>query len=141
MAPVMMSCVGAYLVTSLILPRSILTEKISRRGFHLNREYGVDPLEMVSVNEVMSEAPACDPAALLPEYYAFGDETSRTAAERMATTGLDELVVVDRKTRKICGKVTLHDLLAGRRRAIDRENERVRVFSAHLPGERSAARR
>jgi hypothetical protein len=59
----------------------------------------------------------------------------------MATTGLDELVVVDRKTRKICGKVTLHDLLAGRRRAIDRENERVRVFSAHLPGERSAARR
>jgi chloride channel protein, CIC family len=141
MAPVMMSCIGAYLVTSLILPRSILTEKISRRGFHLTREYGVDPLEMVSVNEVMSEVPACDPAAQLPEYYAFGDETSRTAAERMATTGLDELVVVDRKTKKICGKVTLHDLLAGRRRAIDRENERVRVFSAHIPGERSAARR
>jgi CIC family chloride channel protein len=140
MAPVMMSCIGAYLVTSLILPRSILTEKISRRGFHLTREYGVDPLEMVSVNEVMSASPACDPASQLPEYYAFGDETSRTAAERMATTGLDQLAVVDRTTKKICGRVTLHDLLAGRKRAIDRENERVRVFSARIPGERSVAR-
>ncbi len=140
MAPVMMSCVGAYLVTSLILPRSILTEKISRRGFHLTREYGVDPLEMVSVNEVMSASPACDLTAPLPEYYAFGDETSRTAAERMATTGLDQLAVVDRVTKKICGRVTLHDLLAGRKRAIDRENERVRVFSARIPGERSVAR-
>jgi hypothetical protein len=31
-------------------------------------------------------------------------------------------------------------LLAGRKRAIDRENERVRVFSARIPGERSVAR-
>jgi CBS domain-containing protein len=33
--------------------RSILTEKVSRRGFHLSREYAVDPLEIIFVREVM----------------------------------------------------------------------------------------
>ena len=37
----------------LTLRRSILTEKVSRRGFHLSREYAVDPLEILFVREVM----------------------------------------------------------------------------------------
>jgi CBS domain-containing protein len=37
----------------LTLKRSILTEKISRRGYHLSREYGLDPLEILFVREVM----------------------------------------------------------------------------------------
>jgi CBS domain-containing protein len=37
----------------LTLRRSILTEKVSRRGYHLSREYGVDPLEILFVREVM----------------------------------------------------------------------------------------
>jgi CIC family chloride channel protein len=37
----------------LTLRRSILTEKISRRGYHLSREYAVDPLEILFVREVM----------------------------------------------------------------------------------------
>ncbi|MGA8034565.1 MAG: chloride channel protein [Candidatus Acidiferrales bacterium] len=126
MAPVMLSCTAAYLVTSLILPRSILTEKISRRGFHLTREYGVDPLEMVSVSQVMTAT--VHDLLELPKYYAFDDETSRSVAERMATTGLDELLVVDRDSKKVCGKVGLRELLSGRRRSIERERDRVRVF-------------
>jgi CIC family chloride channel protein len=130
MAPVMMSCIGAYLVTSLILPRSILTEKIARRGFHLTRECGVDPLEMISVGEVMAadQGLVVEAALPLPEFYAYSDETSRSAAERMATSGLDQLIVVDRKTKAVCGVVNLRDLLAGRKRAMERENDRVRVF-------------
>jgi CIC family chloride channel protein len=122
--------VGAYLVTSLILPRSILTEKIARRGFHLTREYGVDPLEMISVGEVMAaeQGLVVEAALPLPEFYAVSDETSRSAAERMATSGLDQLIVVDRKTKAVCGVVNLRDLLAGRKRALERENDRVRVF-------------
>jgi CIC family chloride channel protein len=37
----------------LTLHRSILTEKVSRRGFHLSREYSSDPLEVLFVREVM----------------------------------------------------------------------------------------
>ena len=37
----------------LTLRRSILTEKVSRRGYHLSREYAVDPLETLLVQDVM----------------------------------------------------------------------------------------
>ena len=43
--PLVLACIASYFVTSLFMPRSILTEKLSRRGYHLSREYGVDPLE------------------------------------------------------------------------------------------------
>ena len=43
----------AYGFTALLLKRSILTEKIARRGFHMSREYSVDPLEILFVREVM----------------------------------------------------------------------------------------
>jgi CBS domain-containing protein len=51
--PLMVATVVAYGVTVLAMSRSILTEKISRRGFHITREYSVDPLEVFSVREVM----------------------------------------------------------------------------------------
>ena len=43
----------AHGFTVLALKRSILTEKISRRGYHLSREYAVDPLEIIFAREVM----------------------------------------------------------------------------------------
>jgi CBS domain-containing protein len=43
----------AYAVTVLLLKRSILTEKIARRGRHLTREYSTDPFEVVRASEVM----------------------------------------------------------------------------------------
>jgi chloride channel protein, CIC family len=51
--PLLIANVFAYGVTVLLLKRSILTEKLSRRGFHLSREYSVDPLEILFVREVM----------------------------------------------------------------------------------------
>jgi len=53
MLPVLLACVVSYAVGVLIQPRSILTERLSRRGFHLSREYGVDPLETAMVRDVM----------------------------------------------------------------------------------------
>ncbi len=43
----------AHLLSVLVLRRSILTEKVARRGFHVMREYAVDPLEATFVREVM----------------------------------------------------------------------------------------
>jgi len=46
------SCIS-YTVTVLTLKRSILTEKVARRGYHLSAEYAVDPMEILYVREVM----------------------------------------------------------------------------------------
>ena len=52
--PLLTACVTAYGFTVLTMPRSILTEKIARRGYHIYREYGIDPLERHTVREVMT---------------------------------------------------------------------------------------
>jgi CBS domain-containing protein len=51
--PLLVAVSAAYAVTVLAMRRSILTEKISRRGLHLSREYSVDPLETMFVHDVM----------------------------------------------------------------------------------------
>jgi CIC family chloride channel protein len=51
--PLLIACVAAHSFTVLTMARSILTEKISRRGHHLSREYVVDPLEALAVEDVM----------------------------------------------------------------------------------------
>jgi CBS domain-containing protein len=44
------------LLPALILPRSILTEKIARRNIHISRDYMVDPLELCQISEIMSKS-------------------------------------------------------------------------------------
>jgi chloride channel protein, CIC family len=51
--PLLIAVPTAYAFTVLTMKRSILTEKISRRGLHLSREYAVDPLETMFVRDVM----------------------------------------------------------------------------------------
>jgi chloride channel protein, CIC family len=51
--PLLMASVMSYAVTVLLQKRSILTERLSRRGLHLSREYGVDPLETMIVSQAM----------------------------------------------------------------------------------------
>jgi chloride channel protein, CIC family len=51
--PLLLAVTVAHGFTVLTLKRSILTEKVARRGFHLSREYQVDPLEVLFVREVM----------------------------------------------------------------------------------------
>jgi H+/Cl- antiporter ClcA len=53
MLPVLLSCVAAYAVGVLVMPRSMLTENLSRRGLHLSREFGADPLEAILVSQAM----------------------------------------------------------------------------------------
>ncbi len=53
MLPVLLSCVSAYAVSVLVMPRSMVTESLSRRGLHLSREFGVDPLETMLVSQAM----------------------------------------------------------------------------------------
>jgi CIC family chloride channel protein len=129
--PLALACIASYLVTSLVMPRSILTEKLSRRGYHLSREYGVDPLEMVSVAEVMTLLPAVgagrdagEKTEEMPVALAYSDETCRAVAEEMAISGVMSMRVIDRETGVVRGRISARELLAGRKRAVDRESER-----------------
>jgi H+/Cl- antiporter ClcA len=69
--PLLMASVMSYAVTVLLQKRSILTERLSRRGLHLSREYGVDPLEQMLVSQAMHTSVFALPA----------DATRKAAAE------------------------------------------------------------
>jgi chloride channel protein, CIC family len=51
--PLLLGCMASYAVSTVLLRRSILTEKVARRGYHVSSEYAVDPLELLYAREVM----------------------------------------------------------------------------------------
>jgi chloride channel protein, CIC family len=194
----LIASVVAHGFTVLVMKRSILTEKVARRGFHVSREYSVDPLEMLSVEEVMTKDVVTVPAALpvtelLRQYFlgtgkrphqaypvvdadgrilgvvtranlledwiaaALADcdgtgqsgleliitydlihrapitahpwESCRTAAERMAETGVGRLPVVSPDDPgKVIGIVTRSDLLKPRAKTVEEEGRRERLL-------------
>lgn len=62
--PLIAACGTAHAVTVLLMRRSILTEKVARRGHHLVREYRVDPFALTRVQEVMTVDVDTLPAAM-----------------------------------------------------------------------------
>ncbi|MEW6438847.1 MAG: chloride channel protein [Pseudomonadota bacterium] len=62
--PLIAACGTAHAVTVLLMRRSILTEKVARRGHHLVREYRVDPFALVRVQEVMTTKVETVPATM-----------------------------------------------------------------------------
>jgi CBS domain-containing protein len=54
----------AFAIAVLLLRRSILTEKISRRGRHISQEFTVDPLALSLARDVMTPNPITLPADL-----------------------------------------------------------------------------
>ncbi|MGA7985463.1 MAG: chloride channel protein [Burkholderiales bacterium] len=57
--PLVVSSTVAFLLSVLVLRRSVLTEKVVRKGTHLTREYSVDPLEVFLVSELMPRSFLC----------------------------------------------------------------------------------
>ncbi len=51
--PLLIGVTTAHAFTVLTLGRSILTEKVARRGYHMSREYAIDPLEIRFARDVM----------------------------------------------------------------------------------------
>jgi H+/Cl- antiporter ClcA/predicted transcriptional regulator len=65
--PLLLATALSYGFTVLTQKRSILTEKIARRGYHLSCEYAIDPLEILFVREVMKTAVTALPASITRE--------------------------------------------------------------------------
>jgi CBS domain-containing protein len=108
----LIACVAADAVTVLLLKRSILTEKLERRGHHVMREYIVNPLDLLRVGEVMEKDVPTVPATL-PVDGLF----ERLAEEDPVLGRRQEWVVVDDGNR-VVGLVTRGDLV----RALDSED-------------------
>jgi CIC family chloride channel protein len=62
--PLLIATSAAFALTVLLLKRSILTEKIARRGQHVVREYSIDPFELLRVSDVMVRDVDTLPAAM-----------------------------------------------------------------------------
>ncbi len=65
--PLLTGCVAAFTVTVLLMKRSILTERIARRGLHLSREYSVDPFLSSRVEDIMARHIETLPAGMTVE--------------------------------------------------------------------------
>lgn len=101
--PVLSACVFAYGVTVLLLKRSILTEKIARRGHHISREYRVDPFDLLRVADVMTT-----PVQTLPDTLTVAQAIAHFTTARPVHTSYP---VVDAQG-VVVGEVTRADSLA-----------------------------
>jgi chloride channel protein, CIC family len=102
--PLLIACVTAHSFTVLTMARSILTEKISRRGHHLSREYVVDPLEALAVEDVMRTNVTAFPAeTTVAELQSVLERNEDSRGQRMYP--------VIAANRQLLGVMTRHDLL------------------------------
>jgi chloride channel protein, CIC family len=136
--PLLIAVSMAHAFTVLVLKRSILTEKIARRGYHLSREYAIDPLEILFVREVMRTAadertrPEARHGAA--PAVAYPDEPLRIVVHRMADTGHTRFHVVERgPAGRLLGTISLEDLLKARSHNLEAERRRERTMTLWLP--------
>lgn len=142
--PLTIVCTIAHLVSVGTLKRSILTEKVARRGYHVSREYQVDPLHALLVRDVMrTDVDALGASGLagkpvagwarglasLPTV-AYADETLRHAADRMVAGGHLVLGVVEGRDAPLpIGTVSQADLLKAHERVLVEERHRERPLT------------
>ncbi|HEY3866770.1 MAG TPA: chloride channel protein [Actinocrinis sp.] len=135
--PLMVASVSAYLLSALLLKRSVLTEKIARRGLHLTREYSTDPLEMFFAHEVMTAGPVPPPAEQHDtdpsQTVVYADQTLREVANILARQEITRAPVMSRSEpdRRV-GTISLDQLLHARRRDFHEEHHRERLLLTSL---------
>jgi CBS domain-containing protein len=97
--------VAALGVTVLLLRRSILTEKLARRGQHIAREYSVDLLELMRVGEVMDKDAPVIPADMTVA------ELSRRITNGDPAISRRQGTLILTKENKLTGIITRGDVL------------------------------
>jgi H+/Cl- antiporter ClcA len=78
------ACTIAHLGSVLLLRRSILTEKVARRGYHVSREYAVDAMQALFARDVMeTDVVTVSPDTTMGELYAQLPEGSAERRQRL----------------------------------------------------------
>ncbi|MCH6471938.1 chloride channel protein [Sinomonas terrae] len=122
--PLLITSVVAYGVSVLLLRRSVLTEKIARRGLHLTRDYTTDPLETFFCEDIMRT-----PAVQLPEGapVLHPRDTVRHAAYVLARSGAADAAVMD-DAGAYLGLIGPADLLVARLHDLTEATDRDRTL-------------
>ena len=123
----LLSATAAYALSVLVLKRSVLTEKIARRGLHLTREYSTDPLETFFVRDVMHPIPPGDAVRTGDGFTVREQLTVRALAYRFAENGCAEADVVNAEG-VVVGRVGIADLLQPRLHDLTEEHHRARTL-------------
>ncbi|OLC06576.1 MAG: hypothetical protein AUH42_05395 [Gemmatimonadetes bacterium 13_1_40CM_70_11] len=107
----LIGCAAAAGVTVLFMKRSILTEKLARRGQHVTREYIVNPLHVLRAAEVME--PPLREVTGPPAITAYADELLEHAMTKMLEYEVDALPVVQRdEPARVIGYVERSGIMA-----------------------------
>jgi CBS domain-containing protein len=123
--PLLIATVSAYAVTVLLLRRSILTEKIARRGQHITREYEIDPFELTRAAEIMIQQVDTLSASMTV------NDACMLFLEQSATHRLYPVVEDD---GRLSGVVSRADVLRWRERGgMEGQTLRESVSDASLP--------
>ncbi|MCT8180186.1 chloride channel protein [Variovorax sp. CY25R-8] len=131
--PLLATSATAYGFTVLTMRRSILTEKIARRGHHIYREYGIDPLERQFVEEVMTrEVRTIDAALPVAEALAmyFGEDQAHRAFPVLR--GRELIGVADRAVLAAWSNGTVGDAVAGTPPVVALPGENCRAVATRL---------
>ena len=97
--PLMLACVVSTLVAGRLHRESIYTEKLVRRGIHLQRGRDIDVMQGITVGEAMEEDPEWVPLEM----------PLRDLADKFATSHYNGFPVLDAEGN-LYGVVTLQDL-------------------------------
>ena len=128
--PVLLSCVCAYAVSALIQPRSLLTESLSRRGLHLTRELGVDPLETMLISEAMHTSVFALPqTATVREAVAWLRRMNERGPD--AWSGWQRIFPIVDTDGHLCGLLTRSRMMAAA--ASSDQNVPLTAFAAEEP--------
>ena len=104
MPEVLVACVASFAVTVLLMRRSILTERLARRGRHLTYEYTVDPFEVMRASEIMTHPVDTLPAGMSTEDALVFFDTENGAKRHKSYPVVDE-------AGRVVGMVSRSDVL------------------------------
>jgi chloride channel protein, CIC family len=97
--------IAAHATTLFLTPRSMLTKKVTRRGYHISREYSIDPLTVLRVHEVMDSNPPKVNASMN-----IGELSHRIASRDPELNRRQATLIVDDEGH-LAGIITRSDLL------------------------------
>jgi H+/Cl- antiporter ClcA/predicted transcriptional regulator len=101
----LIGAVAALGVNVLLMRRSILTEKLARRGHHITREYSIDPFELVRVRDVMDQD-----AQKVPASMEISELANRVARGDPQLSRRQGTLIVDEQDRLV-GIITRGDMV------------------------------